>query len=84
MTITAITAIIVIDAMTNNERVKEKTITIQLKVVTAKKIQDLFKFGDSYDAVINRLLNGNKPEEKGEPHGDQKNEPTRVGDHKKE
>lgn len=44
--------------------------TIQVKKSTAKKLQARWKFGDTYDAVINRLFNGRKPEEKGDTRGD--------------
>jgi len=44
--------------------------TIEVKKDTALALRDLGKMGDSYDAVIRRLLNGKKPKEVEEPSGD--------------
>lgn len=52
------------------ENIKKETTTICVKKDTAKALMNLGKMGDTYDAVIQRLLNGSKPEEKGEPRGD--------------
>ncbi len=38
--------------------------SIQVTKSTAKRLQCLGKMGDTYSAVIERLLNGNRPEEK--------------------
>jgi len=66
-----VTAIIGIITMAGISRSEEGNTTIQVKKTTAKKLQDLAtKWGDTYDAVIDRLLNGNKPEEKEKPRGD--------------
>ncbi len=47
---------------------KEKT-TIQVLKSTRDKLQSLAVYGDSMDTVIQRLLNGHKPKEKGETGG---------------
>jgi len=57
--------------MVKVSKVKEEMTTIQVRKATTKKLQALAKWGDTYDVVIDRLLNGNKPEERGEPQGDE-------------
>jgi len=56
--------------MVDMKETKEGSTTIQVKKATARKLQSLAQWGDSYDAVINRLLNGKKPVGKVEPPGD--------------
>ena len=53
--------------------------TIQIQKDTAKLLQDLGHMGETYDAVIRRLINGARPE--GGPHGGREDELTRTGDH---
>ncbi|MDD5510496.1 MAG: hypothetical protein PHI12_06795 [Dehalococcoidales bacterium] len=60
---------------------KVKMTTIQVEETTAKMLQSLGKWGDTYNTVILRLLNGNKPKDKGGPHGGLKDESTGDGDH---
>lgn len=43
---------------------KKEMTTIQVEKSIAKRLQDLAKWGDTYSAVIKRLLNGNRPKEK--------------------
>lgn len=50
---------------------KKEMTTIQIEKDVAKKLQELASWGETYNAVILRLLNGSKPEEKGEPRGDE-------------
>ena len=57
-------------AMVDKNKVKADMTTIQVKKATAKRLQDLAKWGDTYDVVIDRLLNGDKPGEKEKPRGD--------------
>jgi hypothetical protein len=52
--------------------VQTDMLTIQVTKSTAKQLQGLAGWGETYDTVIRRLLNGAK----GEPHGDTKHEPT--------
>lgn len=48
---------------------KEAGTTIRVKKSTAKKLQSLAKWGETYDTVIEALLNGNCPEEEHKPQG---------------
>ncbi len=56
--------------METKETTKEAMTTISVKKSTAKKLQCLGKWGDTYDTVIEALLNGNHPEEEQKPRGD--------------
>ena len=58
---------------------KEGMTTIQIQRDTAKLLQDLGHMGETYDAVIRRLINGARLE--GVPHGGREDESARTGDH---
>lgn len=56
--------------MANITKDKKDMTTIQIEKDVAKKLQKLFiEWGDTYNAVILRLLDGKRPGEKGEPRG---------------
>lgn len=60
----------------------ERLTTIQVTRATAKELQSLGRWGDTYDAIIRRLLNGQKPAGEGEPdedRGDKTDESTGNG-----
>ena len=53
------------------KKTKEDWTTIAVKKDTAKALLGLGKMGDTYDAVIRRLVNSRKPDEKEKPRGDE-------------
>ena len=84
MTIDAITDIIGIIAMVDISKAQKGMTTISVKKATALKLQGLASWGETYDSVILRLLNGSNPGREGETHedrGDARNESARVGPH---
>ena len=85
MTIDAITDIIGIIAMVDISKAQKGMTTISVKKATALKLQGLASWGETYDSVILRLLNGSNPGREGETHedrGDARDESTGVGHHK--
>jgi len=56
--------------MTPSKRQNMTTIWVEKDLV--EQLKKLGKMGDTYSAVIRRLLDGNKPEGEGKPHGDRK------------
>jgi hypothetical protein len=54
-------------------------ITIQVTKSTREQLKSMGKMGDTYDAVIQHLVNGKKPE--GGPHGGHEDESTGTGYH---
>lgn len=57
--------------METAEITKEAMTTISVKKSTAEKLRGRAKkWGDTYDTVIEALLNGNFPEEEHKPQGD--------------
>ena len=84
MTIDAITDIIGIIAMVDISKAQKGFTTISVKKATALKLQGVASWGETYDSVILRLLNGSNPGREGEAHedrGDARDESTRVGHH---
>lgn len=71
MTIDVITAIIFIKVIEMVEKKRRKNMTtISVEKEVAEMLKDLGRMGDTYSAVIRRLVNGSKPDEKEEPRGD--------------
>ena len=69
--------------MATIEKSKEKKSSIQLSKALIAQLGAMGKKGDTYEAIIWRLLNGCNPAGKGEPHedrGDTGNEPTGISD----
>lgn len=61
---------------------KKRMITIQIEAELAELLKDCGRMGDTYSVVIRRLLNGQKPAVKGDPHedkGDKTDESTGNG-----
>jgi len=58
------------------DRKKDMT-TIWVEKSLVEKLKSLGKMGDTYSAVIRRLIDGQKPNDEGGPHGDTKDESTR-------
>lgn len=56
---------------TKTNKAKEEMTCIRVRKSTSQKLMELGKMGDTYDAVISRLLNGRKPIEKEKPQGDE-------------
>lgn len=84
MTIDAITDIIGIIAMVDISKAQKGMTTISVKKATALKLQGLASWGETYDTVILRLLNGSNPGREGETHedrGDARDEFDGVGHH---
>jgi len=69
--------------MDNVDKRESNMTTISVKKSTAKTLQSLGKWGDTYDSVILRLLDGSNPGREGEAHEDRgaaRDEPTGNSD----
>jgi len=72
LTIEVLTAIVsrkVIEMV--DKKTREDMTTIWVEKEVAEMLKDLGRMGDTYSAVIRRLLDGRKPEEKERPQGDE-------------
>jgi len=54
-----------------DKKQRENMTTIWVEKEVVEMLKDLGRMGDTYSAVIRRLVNGSKPDEKGEPQGDE-------------
>ena len=62
------------------KKARKDMTTIWVEKRLVEELRTLGRMGDSFTAVIRRLIDGRKPEDKGGPHGD-RHESTRTGNH---